>query len=213
MGDKLGCFGSILKLFGKVGDETYPYRLRDDFLSSTEKSFYHVLKDSVGNMYTICPKVSIKEFIFANCADRKIRNTYQNKINLKHVDFLLCDPSSMKPIIAIELDDSSHIRADRIQRDYFLNKVFEAANLRLVRFENKKFYKPSDIIDRLNSNSIPIENKTELINFDAQLPAVPDCPKCGIPMIKRIAHKGEKAGKEFYGCTNYPKCKETKELG
>ena len=33
------------------------------------------------------------------------------------------------------------------------------------------------------------------------------CPKCGAPMVKRTARKGPRAGKPFYGCSNYPKCK------
>ena len=33
------------------------------------------------------------------------------------------------------------------------------------------------------------------------------CPRCGAPMVKRKAKKGANAGKEFYGCSNYPKCR------
>jgi len=38
------------------------------------------------------------------------------------------------------------------------------------------------------------------------------CPKCGSPMLERIASKGPNAGKPFLGCGAYPKCKETLEL-
>lgn len=34
------------------------------------------------------------------------------------------------------------------------------------------------------------------------------CPKCGAPMILRTASKGENQGKQFYGCSNFPKCRE-----
>lgn len=33
------------------------------------------------------------------------------------------------------------------------------------------------------------------------------CPKCGAPMVKRRATKGENAGKEFWGCSKYPHCR------
>lgn len=33
------------------------------------------------------------------------------------------------------------------------------------------------------------------------------CPKCGAPMVKRTAAKGENAGKSFYGCSRFPKCR------
>ncbi|TFB08185.1 RecQ family ATP-dependent DNA helicase [Candidatus Atribacteria bacterium MT.SAG.1] len=35
------------------------------------------------------------------------------------------------------------------------------------------------------------------------------CPKCGAPMILRTAKRGPNAGGKFYGCSNYPRCKET----
>lgn len=34
------------------------------------------------------------------------------------------------------------------------------------------------------------------------------CPKCGVPMVRRTAKRGEKAGSEFYGCPNFPKCRQ-----
>jgi len=36
----------------------------------------------------------------------------------------------------------------------------------------------------------------------------PACPSCGSPMKLRIARKGQHAGEKFWGCSNYPGCKE-----
>ncbi|MBR5244575.1 MAG: NERD domain-containing protein [Clostridia bacterium] len=33
------------------------------------------------------------------------------------------------------------------------------------------------------------------------------CPKCGAPMIRRIASKGSNAGNAFYGCSKFPACR------
>ncbi len=35
----------------------------------------------------------------------------------------------------------------------------------------------------------------------------PSCPICSNYMTKRVAKKGKYIGKEFWGCSNYPKCK------
>lgn len=40
----------------------------------------------------------------------------------------------------------------------------------------------------------------------------PACPVCGKPMIKRVAKKGINSGKEFWSCSDYPKCNGTKPL-
>ncbi len=33
------------------------------------------------------------------------------------------------------------------------------------------------------------------------------CPRCGGPMVKRLATRGKNAGNYFYGCANFPKCR------
>lgn len=35
------------------------------------------------------------------------------------------------------------------------------------------------------------------------------CPKCGSELILRVAKQGQHKGNEFYGCSNYPKCRHT----
>jgi ribosomal protein L37AE/L43A len=35
------------------------------------------------------------------------------------------------------------------------------------------------------------------------------CPKCGSPLVVRIAKKGPNAGNEFWGCSDFPKCRYT----
>ena len=33
------------------------------------------------------------------------------------------------------------------------------------------------------------------------------CPRCGAALVLRTAKKGENAGKQFYGCSAFPKCR------
>ena len=41
----------------------------------------------------------------------------------------------------------------------------------------------------------------------------PNCPKCGKPMRKRVAKRGENAGNEFWSCTGWPDCNGTRSIG
>lgn len=47
--------------------------------------------------------------------------------------------------------------------------------------------------------------RAETINDD-EMPDNP-CPKCGSALVIKTAKKGERAGKEFWGCSSYPKCR------
>jgi hypothetical protein len=107
--------------------EILPFRVRDDFLSIAEASFYRVLKTVYQDKLLIFPKVALGEVFFVTHPE--INFSYYNRINQKRVDFLLCHPQSLKPLLAIELDDTSHQRKDREERDEFVNQVFQDAGL------------------------------------------------------------------------------------
>ncbi|MBQ5331593.1 MAG: topoisomerase DNA-binding C4 zinc finger domain-containing protein [Oscillospiraceae bacterium] len=38
------------------------------------------------------------------------------------------------------------------------------------------------------------------------------CPRCGSELVLRKARKGKDAGKNFYGCSRFPKCRYTRSL-
>lgn len=40
----------------------------------------------------------------------------------------------------------------------------------------------------------------------AMTSGAPACPKCGKPMLKRMQKKGPGQGREFWGCSDYPRC-------
>lgn len=46
-------------------------------------------------------------------------------------------------------------------------------------------------------------------NPDAAIPTTPQCRSCGAEMILRTARRGTKAGQQFWGCSQYPRCRTT----
>jgi restriction system protein len=38
------------------------------------------------------------------------------------------------------------------------------------------------------------------------------CPDCAAPMVRRLAGRGPNAGREFWGCSRFPKCKGTRPV-
>ncbi|MDY0341463.1 MAG: DUF2726 domain-containing protein [Coriobacteriia bacterium] len=214
-----GCLGSLLRLFGigievPAPDQTLPYRQRDDFLSAAELSFYRALSAAVGTKTHVCPKVNLADLFFV--AKPNENQGARGRISQKHVDFVLCDPESMRPLAGVELDDSSHARADRQTRDELVNGVFAAAGLPLIRIPAAASYNPADIALKvaahLSANLKAAQPPASAVTPDLNV-GTPSCPKCGVPMVLRTASRGDRKGEQFYGCSNYPKCKETKPLG
>ena len=63
--------------------------------------------------------------------DNKQKHILFRKTSQKHFDFVLCDPISLEPLCVIELNDKSHQRKDRKERDKFLATACHSANLPL----------------------------------------------------------------------------------
>jgi ssDNA-binding Zn-finger/Zn-ribbon topoisomerase 1 len=182
-----------------------PYYLSDKFLTPAEFSFYKVLSQYIENRAVICPKVGLKDFFFVGKDAGKEYYKYFRKISQKHVDFLLCEPISMKPICGIELDDSSHTSKKSYQRDIFVEKLYNDANFPLVRFSTKSGYS----IAELDASLINVlKKKSDLVEQIKLESGEVICPKCQVPMILRKSSKGANSGKEFYGCVNFPNCRE-----
>ena len=243
MSEKSGCLGMLLKLFGvgapkspQYGEDDFPtledahlpYRLRDDFLSPAEISFYHVLRQVVGERVTVCAKVRLADVFFVSRPNENA--AARNRIAAKHVDFLLCDPATMRPVAGIELDDASHARPDRQERDALVEKVFKAAGLPLVRFPAQRAYTLAEVEGKLtvvfgdgaqgrrpptDAPTLPEGVRGQEGNGQAgnvgqepPVPIAPQCSKCGIPLVLRTGPRGN-----FYGCSNFPKCRETAQAG
>ena len=214
-GEKSGCLGMLLVMLGigrgngaRVSSAappplppSLPFRMRDDFLSAAEISFYHVLLKIVDARYTVCPKVNLNDIFYV---ERPHENrASRNQIDRKHVDFLICERGSMRPLVGVELDDGSHASKDRQERDAFVDRVYEKAGLPLLHFPVGFAYNLKDVSDRLlpclatGEVSPPPPSPLEGVT-------PPTCSACLIPLVIRSGKSGL-----FYGCSNFPKCRQT----
>ena len=123
-----------------------PYERNSVLLSAAERSFLGVLEQALGEGYRVCPKVRVADAISVR---RPLpRGEWQrafNRISSKHFDFILCRSTDLEIACAVELDDSTHQRNDRQERDMFLGEVCSVSSLPLLRFPAKGAYTVSDI--------------------------------------------------------------------
>ncbi len=121
-----------------------PYRARGRLVTQAELRFYKSLVKAVQDDFEIFAMVRIADLLRVEDGTANYRK-WLNKILAKHVDFVLCDPGSLQPRVCIELDDSSHERQERIERDQFLDAAFESADLPLLRIAVQEIYPPREI--------------------------------------------------------------------
>lgn len=218
-----GCLGIIVDRLRKIlglspkAPTALPYRRRDDFLTPAELSYYKVLTSALGPEVTLLAKVKLTDILFVSRPNENMR--YFNKIAQGHVDFLLCNSSDMQPVLVIELDDASHDRPSQKKKDAFKDEALRAAEVPILRVKPLKQYSRQAVLTQLRpflveppadapptpSGSLPADQPIE---SDVLESSPPLCPKCGVPMVVRTATQGRYKGRSFYGCVNYPKCRE-----
>jgi hypothetical protein len=90
------------------------YYLRKSLFTPAERSFAGVLETLNLDGAAIAANVRLADiFGVKKGLERGDRQRAQNRINAKHVDFLLIQKSDGRPLLGIELDDSSHEEEDR----------------------------------------------------------------------------------------------------
>jgi len=127
-------------------------------LSPAERSFFGVLQLVVGKDYLIFPKVRLADIV--QPVTNPSRSGWQsafNRICGKHVDFVLCHPTTLAVAGVIELDDKTHQRFERGIRDDLVDSALNDAGLRVVRVVARASYSPADIRTQL-SELLPIAN-------------------------------------------------------
>lgn len=137
-----GCLGVILSLLGIAPDSkdrSFPYKKKDWLLTRAERSFFGVLVSVVDPEQIVFSKVRLADLLYIP-RGTKSRQAAFNRIQSKHIDFVVCDKDTIRPFLAIEFDDSSHDSPSRRKRDEFVDKAMKSAHLPLLRVRAQKAY-------------------------------------------------------------------------
>ena len=111
------------------------------FLSDCEREFFQVLLQSAHPASHISCKVRLADLVTFPGDALRARNT----INQKHVDFVVCDRESMIPYRVIELDDATHARRDRRERDALVDGYLAEAGIAITHVPAARRYRPADL--------------------------------------------------------------------
>lgn len=192
----------------KDQDERLPYRLRENFMSSTELALFRVLQTMVGAHYIICPKVALNDIFYIVRPNENVH--FFNKIFRKHVDFLLCEPNTLKPAFGIELVKPVG-KTETRETDQFMQDLFLSAGLPLIHVPSSERYSEQDLTE-LFQRAVTKVKDTGPLRATSKADSVPMCPVCGRMMVLRIHRNGGDAGKKYYGCMDNPHCPGAVEL-
>jgi hypothetical protein len=194
--------GSSIDKSVAVKEELMPYRLREHFLTTPEVVLFRALKQMAGERYVIYAKVALNDIFFIVRPNENVH--YFNKLFRKHVDFLLCQPQSLRPQIGVELVRPIPNSGTR-SIDQFMEDLFLTAGLPLVQIPSNDHYDIPEIVSLFQSALAKVKRMERRL-ADVSLDASPMCPICGKMMVLRTHRSGTQAGEIYYGCIDNPTC-------
>lgn len=126
-----------------------PYKRKEHFLSVAETRFYEVLnKIAEENNFVVQCKVRLEALVRVPFYTKN-RYGLRNRIKSREMNFVLCSKQNMKPLLIIELDDSSHQREDRIERDDFIDKALHDAGLPILHIKAQQNYDSNVLVTQI----------------------------------------------------------------
>ncbi len=125
------------------------YKPKRYIITLTELNFYNILLEIAKELDLIL----FSQVSLYNIIETKYNNQSAfNKIKSKTIDFVLVDKNNCRIKLCIELDDYTHNRYDRIERDKFINKLFSDLEIDLIRFKASNYYNKEALKKRIQES-------------------------------------------------------------
>lgn len=132
----------------------YDYKRRNWFLTKAEHEFYKALVQAVGQDYIIFAQVHLPTLLDNKVVGQNWNAAFRH-ISQKSVDFVLCDKAYISPKLAIELDDRSHERPDRQDRDIEVERILKGAGMPLLRIQNHGTFNSQELAQKIQETLNP----------------------------------------------------------
>lgn len=113
------------------------YIARTHLMTPTERDVFRVLEKAYGDKYHIFCQVRVVDIIQPNTwkyhAKSKEYMSLFRQLSQWHFDYVLCHREDFRVFCALELDDFTHSRPDRVKRDRILDSACKTAGVLLKR--------------------------------------------------------------------------------
>ena len=116
----------------QIKKSQYKYYAKSYVMTSRENECFKILNEIFSSKWFVVPQVHLSALLDYRVKGQNWNAAFRH-INGKSVDFVLIGKESYKVICAIELDDSTHNKPERKERDVEIERIFNQARIPLAR--------------------------------------------------------------------------------
>lgn len=118
---------------------SFPFDKRECLFDENEQVVYRTLQRELAKTFQVFPKVQLGETVKLNRKTSR-EQFYNRLLGGRHIDFLLCDRDSYKPMLAIQLVSDANDDEHDVTYD-----VLKSAEIAYLRLPQKKAIAPSEL--------------------------------------------------------------------
>lgn len=134
----------LLAKFYKVKPSVLPY-IRTALLTDAELRFFEALTSVLSERYYLLTQVRLANLAKVKQGSGTFSWKQFSLIGMKCVDFVIVQRDTMRPLVVVELDDSSHKLAERRRRDVFVDQVLSSVELPVLHWPTQRQYSKSEL--------------------------------------------------------------------
>jgi hypothetical protein len=128
----------LLSKFYTVKPQRLPY-VAIPLLTDTERRFFFVLESVLPGHCYLLAQVRLANLVAVKPGSGFFWKQF-SPISMKCVDFVVVQREAMRPVLVIELDDSSHKRTERQRRDQFVDQVLISVAIPVLHWPVQQHY-------------------------------------------------------------------------
>lgn len=148
-------------------NDNYLYELKNSLLTDSELDYLDCIESVIPDDYMIIPQSNLATFIHRTDGAK-----YQNEL-FRNVDFLITD-CEYRPIVVIEINDSTHNEYSRRVRDERVQKICEEAGIAIITLWTSYGINPDYIRKKISEalESFPPERKHHFVSDGGKISGI-----------------------------------------
>lgn len=188
------------------------YETKSSIYPGAQCTFYKALEAALKNEFALLTNINATDVLAVVASNALAAQVALNNLTAKQFAFLVCDKAQLTVLCVVDWGNTINSQ---------LKSACDSAQLPLVSFNTQANYDPQLLRTKILS-VIAAKDSAEVLSSESALDIVDEsprnnlkdngidlvlCPECSAVMLKRKAKNGENAGKLFWICSTYPKCR------
>ena len=188
------------------------YETKPSVYTEVRYAFYKAVDAALKGEFSLLTNVNANDVVTVVAGNALATQVALNNLTDKQFSFVVCDKTQLTPLCVIDFGGAV---------DFQLKAICESAQLSLVTVNSQADYDVELLRAKIIS-ACAVKNPVASLNNESTLDGVDEkaphnlqgngidlvlCPACSAVMLKRKAKSGDNAGKLFWICSTYPKCR------